>query len=705
MPSQAESEDPKQPHARPFLAATLVSLAGLAAAWMLQYSIALAPFVSLSEGMAGHEENIQLTETSFPYYFGPDSYYWLHYTHKLIQEGTLRARSCNLDNGTTPRENHWSSLNCYYLIALGAIAFTASDLSLIEGITEAGYWSNPILLSLVIVATSFAGVFTFGWRPTFLAVLILSTSSNLIADFAYARPDHQSWHLLFTFGVLFCFATAMKQYNVSSDETPPGRIKSWILVAGLLSGLFMWTGAFMALCLIFLFFTCTVFLLGANWALTRRTDPPVTISLLPNGAWRLWGITTSVTAVIFWLWEYFPHHLGWRLEVNHPVHALAILAIGEFFERLQSLIVKREFRRDSLIALAVCTLLGALPLLMILAGGSVFFKFVDPLFMRYMERISELHPYIVDLPTQGDWSWQSAGAFFLPFAGFISISGLLLLNAFHYFYDKNGARHLIKIGALPHQWIFFVLALIFLLLTLFHAYRWSGFFIVATAISGLILISNSTLREHSKCYLFLLLPPLFALTILYSLGINQLEKDIFIKASQRLFGQRLSKKLQESASHDGKIIVVSSLSRATMLLPFSLSEIHTVGSLYWENIEGLEDSAAFFGSTDESVSRRIALDKALTHVIVRSNSIGDVMKMHYLYSGEKNSSDKRLTMMVRLAHPKPRPPEWLELMSEDYFSLMADGETFLFRIYRVVPGALIREGVGEGEPEAEAEKS
>ncbi len=50
--------------------------------------------------------------------------------------------------------------------------------------------------------------------------------------------------------------------------------------------------------------------------------------------WRVWGWSGAATSLFFYLLEYFPSHFGMRLEVNHPLYALAWAGGGEIIFRL-----------------------------------------------------------------------------------------------------------------------------------------------------------------------------------------------------------------------------------------------------------------------------------------------------------------------------------------------------------------------------------
>ncbi len=50
--------------------------------------------------------------------------------------------------------------------------------------------------------------------------------------------------------------------------------------------------------------------------------------------WRVWGWSGAATSIFFYLLEYFPSHLGMRLEVNHPLYAFAWAGGGEIIYRV-----------------------------------------------------------------------------------------------------------------------------------------------------------------------------------------------------------------------------------------------------------------------------------------------------------------------------------------------------------------------------------
>ena len=63
--------------------------------------------------------------------------------------------------------------------------------------------------------------------------------------------------------------------------------------------------------------------------LRGRGAPVRPVWLSDPGLFRFWGLVGGGASVAVWLLEYFPNHLGLRLEVNHPLYAAAWIGGGE----------------------------------------------------------------------------------------------------------------------------------------------------------------------------------------------------------------------------------------------------------------------------------------------------------------------------------------------------------------------------------------
>lgn len=90
-----------------------------------------------------------------------------------------------------------------------------------------------------------------------------------------------------------------------------------------------------------------------------------------------------------------------------------------------------------------------------------------------------------------------------------------------------------------------------------------------------------------------------------------------------------------------------------------VTNIRSVGSLYWDNPLGMRDEAEFLATYDEEAAHRIARRRGLNYVVV-SPSGGNIIAYHYIWQGNKDDPRIRQTLAYRLTAPNPSPPHWLQ---------------------------------------------
>jgi len=108
--------------------------------------------------------------------------------------------------------------------------------------------------------------------------------------------------------------------------------------------------------------------------------------------WRVWGIAGAVTSVFFYLLEYFPSHFGMRLEINHPLYALAWAGGGELLCRLSRWWSGEKLASTAMdwLALAASALAVAIvPLLIYFYASQVFWVADRFLFIFHEDYIAE----------------------------------------------------------------------------------------------------------------------------------------------------------------------------------------------------------------------------------------------------------------------------------------------------------------------------
>jgi hypothetical protein len=86
-------------------------------------------------------------------------------------------------------------------------------------------------------------------------------------------------------------------------------------------------------------------IIGTAW-LGRRLTAKSPWRVDPT-LWRTWGQAGCAASLFFYCLEYFPGHLGWNLEINHPLYALAWLGAGDLLCRACEWILRGELGATS----------------------------------------------------------------------------------------------------------------------------------------------------------------------------------------------------------------------------------------------------------------------------------------------------------------------------------------------------------------------
>src|SRR5262249_4646736 len=251
-------------------------------------------------------------------------------------------------------------------------------------LSPAALWAGPILYFAALLILLALGHWKGQLAPALAAAIVLGTSPRVYDDFAYAVPGHHGWHDLACFATLILLAAAIGN----------GRSSRLFIAAGVAGAIALWIGV-----------TQQAFgfaaagagaIAGMIWS--KRREPSEensatkAINLLRPESWRAFGIAGAAAALAFYGLEYGPAPLTMRLEVNHPIYALAFFLGGELLCRTQRLLLgKASCRSDSL--WAVVSAIGLLAI-----GGIIFFGPMEwhamrqPFMRRLHQEIAEFQP-------------------------------------------------------------------------------------------------------------------------------------------------------------------------------------------------------------------------------------------------------------------------------------------------------------------------
>jgi tetratricopeptide (TPR) repeat protein len=374
--------------------------------------------------------------------------------------------------------------------------------------------------------------------------------------------------------------------------------------------------------------------------------------------WRTWGRVGASMSFAFYLLEYFPGHLGLRLEANHPLYAIAWCGAGELLARFSERWLSLPNRHPlSWWQMAwPLAALAAAPLVIFVKGTKVFIV-LDPFLARlHSDYIQEF------LPIWRVLRGATAPMFFqivlldnLPLvAGFATLT-FLRRDAPIILWFATLAGFLFNLMAWwQSRWMLNASGVqVCLAIVLFACWtksakpltRW----IAALALVGALYGPNCVARIKGAANEVSVrrVAPRDATNILY--------RDIAaaLRASQPT----------------GEITLLASPNGSTGIGYYG--RFKTIGTLYWENRDGLKSAAAIFSAKSEAEAQQLIRKHHVTHIAIVSEENFIQQYFELLHPGATADQIKQ-GLGYRLLVEK-NIPQWLEIipyrMPDDLSSL------------------------------------
>lgn len=565
-----------------------------------------------------HEEMLILPGGSM------DARWWVLHTRQLLDTGNWRVRETPRDNAPLGREIHWSSGIFWTLSLLSHLLGWLENKPPSSQVSEAALWFGPLSLVLAGVLLALLAGRSFGLRTACFFVLVILTSIPIYQTFLLGEVDHHGLVLVLATGCTLCLVAGGSGWgarsgrgqrkSASSASWPefPDRLssKNWFLISGTLGGGALWISAATAIPVLLGLGSGAVLL----FVFTKK-NPPQT-QPLPELWWK-WSLAGALTSLAFYLLEYFPGHMGWRLEVNHPVYALAWLGGGAWLRALaqwksgQS----RIFQQPGVLpGLFLASLALLLPPALVMISPDRFFWVTDHFLLDlHREFITEFQ----SLPRF--FQTNAAGSRYVYVMYFTWPVTFLLLAAWW-----GGARKFSERGW--RSLLLLLPALLLLTALAFYQVRWFPMALGLWAVAGLILFLDmdaSATRSGivGRWVLRIVLP----LAIVFALGPQMLIRHLqFETCTQppisedfgngillRDIGHRLVQSIPDRLP-----VVLTGPNSSTHLAYHS--GVQTLGTLYWENMPGLKRAAEIFSAPDEASALRLLREAGITHLVLPS---------------------------------------------------------------------------------------
>lgn len=540
-----------------------------------------------------------------------DGYVWNRHAEKLGEDGEWRVRFTDMDNAPYGREVHWSSGFALYLRGLGEIYRHYTGDTLRNSIFRMSIWANPILL--VIALALFATLSARRFGPlcgSALAIGMISTAS-FYEGFLPGYPDHHGITGFALLGLIFGIAWAGAGWVQGGDGKaflPPKSLKQarhGMVFSGISAATALWISGFSTALIAF------GIGLGAmlGVALFSKKAASEGCEYHPE-LWKLWALVTAAGSFAFYLLEYFPSHLSMRLEVNHPLYALAWLGGGWVIYEMTKWLQALRYGpapfpwKNLILPVAACAALPAF----ILIGGPKYYTIQHEFMLGLMKNIAEVLPLTTRI-NMGAITWKVAFGYFPLFL----LAALVLV-----FVPK-------MCSAAKGVFLIFICPILVITVMQFLQVRW-GMLNGPTyiALAALVLPQVWRLLPNKRTMRLGGSVALAGLVYLFSVDtVRGMVAPFWIQYSSKknvqvgpgqllaLLHRDIAKALLQSAN--GKPITVLSSPNSSCLLS-NFGGFKTIGTLYWENVEGLQTAARMLNAQSDEEALAMLQQHGVTHV-------------------------------------------------------------------------------------------
>lgn len=549
------------------------------------------------------EEHLVLPNSSV------DARWWVVHTKKMLREGTWRVRGTALDNAPEGREVHWSSFLMWVLALLAWVRSWGSAQPAEWFVADAAVAAGPLLLVLLFGVLWWTARRAFGWLPATFYLLVLLTTQGVVRTFELGEADHHGIVLAFASACALCLVAGGAGFARRTDATAP----RWFIASGLAGAAALWVSASTALPILA---GLGAGALLAGWFFARSKE----LSPLRPDLWLVWGIAGCLGSLAFYLLEYFPRHMGWRLEVNHPLYAFAWLGGSWLLCRLL------EGRRDGKfpfrksgdwVKAVICVVMAAAPIATItIAGDRVFWVSDTFLLALHKEYISEFQSIAGILR----WKGQEQNALvwiILYFWIWVIFAAALAL----WFSGKgDGLFRRAILLLLPATAIMQLLA--------FWQVRWSSAAFALWALWGLVAaaavlrlpagspwLNRGLAIVAAVPWIAFLLGPLPAAAFATKAERTCLDAPLTEDVGGNLLVRDVTHRLMQASP--GQVPTVLTGPNTSTEMAYH-GGVRVLGTLYWENMPGLKKAAEIFASGTEAETKRLLSEAGVTHIVVPS---------------------------------------------------------------------------------------
>ena len=580
--------------------------------------------------------------------FAADAQTWVRHALSLIEGNDLRLRHTTIDNAPDGREVHWNSAWAWSIASAGWIYHLFSGQPVTTSVERATVWLNPTVFLALIAILSAWVTRRAGLLAGVFVVAAMVGNDRVFEGFFPTYVDHHGLLTVAVFGLMLggvmmgggWWQPRNRRSSVLPDSADLTR--SAAVFSALSGALGLWVSAASVIPAIVLVATAGVLALFINGHTAQKNG-----ATFEPESWRTWGRVGALASLVFYLLEYFPNHLGFRLEANHPLHALAWLGGGELIAQLGewwlaprgNYRVNRQRLLSGIIAVCIAPLTVAI-------GGAKVFVILHPFMSRlHNDYIQEFLPIWRTLQGfNARMGFQLLVVDSAPLiAGIATLSFLRRESPIVLWFATFAALFFNALAWWQSRWLLnasgiqICLGLVVLACwtrSWLPSARWT----LATVLMGALYVPTAVIRNLNNEH------DLTTRQVAQGDAGNALARDIALKL--------------RASQPQGDIVLLTSPNASTGIGYYG--RFKTLGTLYWENLEGLQSAASIFAAESERQAATLLRAHKVTHIAIVSQE-NFIQQYFQLLNPKGTAEELRRTFGVRVFYDKV-VPQWLEMI-------------------------------------------
>ena len=518
----------------------------------------------------------------------PDALHWVMQTQEMAARGDWRVRHVDYDNAPSGRPVHWGAPYRWWLLGVAHLDRACTGVPLPLAIERSALLAGPALLGLALLA---AMPFLARRYGALAAIVVLAGwlgCEPFSVQFMAGNADHHA-------PVALC-ALATVLLLMRGNTATDSRLPRQHVASALIGALGLWLSAATMVPVLL-----GIALGGAAAAVLGRASRTAAEASAAARAWRWWGVVGGAASMLAWAVEYLPAHASWRLEVIHPLYALAWWAGGEVLATITrvSCTPRPHLKPRAIMVTLVAVAVAVLPGVIIAIRGTEVFLVADP-FLRALHG-----DYIAEF--QSLVRFLAGRTLDLALVGRVGPAVLFVIATAYLARQcrTSAAWHELAVAA-GAAGAMFVLAVVQI--------RWWG---IASGL-GLLLVAPALRTAVGTRRLWpavavaalALLPGLMHAARSASQATEPTASDV-----RRLAERDLAHRLRLRTAGE-PLVIAATPDETTSLIHFAGAR--GLGTMYWENIDGLTTIAALLGARTPDAAREIAERAGVTHLVLFS---------------------------------------------------------------------------------------